>query len=42
MVLNDNNEELNLALNFRVDEFDYTVYVTTDSLSVLVVGSKAM
>uniref|UniRef100_A0A674P4C5 CCHC-type domain-containing protein n=1 Tax=Takifugu rubripes TaxID=31033 RepID=A0A674P4C5_TAKRU len=32
MVLNDNKEELKLALRFRVDEFDYTVYVTTDSL----------
>ncbi|TWW78252.1 hypothetical protein D4764_11G0003730 [Takifugu flavidus] len=44
MVLNNNKEELNLALRFRVDEFDYTVYVTTDSLllSVLVVGRRAM
>ncbi|TWW61838.1 Transposon TX1 uncharacterized 82 kDa protein ORF 1 [Takifugu flavidus] len=32
MVLNDNKEELKLTLRFRVDEFDYTVYVTTDSL----------
>lgn len=32
MVLSNNNEELNLALCFRVDEFDYTVYDKTDSL----------
>ncbi|TWW73469.1 hypothetical protein D4764_15G0008630 [Takifugu flavidus] len=32
MVLSNNKEELNLALRFRVDEFDYTVYDKTDSL----------
>lgn len=32
MVLHNNKEELNVALRFRVDEFDYTVYVNTNSL----------
>ncbi|TWW81691.1 Transposon TX1 uncharacterized 82 kDa protein ORF 1 [Takifugu flavidus] len=31
MILNNNEEELKLALRFRVDDFDYTVFVTTDS-----------
>ncbi|TWW67214.1 Transposon TX1 uncharacterized 82 kDa protein ORF 1, partial [Takifugu flavidus] len=32
MILNNNKEELDMALRFRVDEFDYTVFVITDSL----------
>lgn len=32
LVLSNNKEELNVALRFRVDEFDYTVYDKTDSL----------
>lgn len=32
MVLNNNKEELKLTLCFRVDEFDNTILVTTDSL----------
>ncbi|TWW74481.1 Transposon TX1 uncharacterized 149 kDa protein ORF 2 [Takifugu flavidus] len=35
MVLNNNKEELKLTLRFRVDEFDYTVFVTTDYLKCL-------
>uniref|UniRef100_A0A674NZQ4 CCHC-type domain-containing protein n=1 Tax=Takifugu rubripes TaxID=31033 RepID=A0A674NZQ4_TAKRU len=31
MVFNNNEKELKLALCFRVDGFDYTVYVTTES-----------
>uniref|UniRef100_A0A674N9F6 CCHC-type domain-containing protein n=1 Tax=Takifugu rubripes TaxID=31033 RepID=A0A674N9F6_TAKRU len=31
MVLDNNEKELDLALCFRVDGFDYTVYVTTES-----------
>ncbi|TWW81739.1 Transposon TX1 uncharacterized 82 kDa protein ORF 1 [Takifugu flavidus] len=31
MVLDSNEKELDLALCFRVDGFDYTVYVTTES-----------
>ncbi|TWW73484.1 Transposon TX1 uncharacterized 82 kDa protein ORF 1 [Takifugu flavidus] len=31
MVLNNTEEELKLAPRFRVDDFDYTVFVTTDS-----------
>ncbi|TWW71224.1 Transposon TX1 uncharacterized 82 kDa protein ORF 1 [Takifugu flavidus] len=33
MVLNDNKQELKLALRFGVEEFDYAVYVTTDSVN---------
>lgn len=32
MILSDDKEELNLTCHFRVEEFDYTVHVTTDSL----------
>lgn len=32
MVLKDNREELNLTLKFRVDDFDYTVFVSTDMM----------
>lgn len=31
IVLNNNKEELNLVLRFCIDDFDYTVHVTTDS-----------
>ncbi|TWW71118.1 Transposon TX1 uncharacterized 82 kDa protein ORF 1 [Takifugu flavidus] len=40
MVLNDSKEELKLALRFRVEEFDYTVYVTTDSLKCFGCGEE--
>lgn len=32
MILNDNQDSLNLAFKFRIDNFDYTVHVTTDSM----------
>ena len=31
MVLSDGQEELNLVLKFKVDGFDYVVFVTSDS-----------
>lgn len=31
MIIN-NNEELNLAFSFHIDEFGYTVHVTSDTL----------
>ncbi|TWW59271.1 Transposon TX1 uncharacterized 82 kDa protein ORF 1 [Takifugu flavidus] len=40
MVLSHNKEELNLALCFRVDEFDYIVYGTTDSLKCFGCGEE--
>ncbi|TWW66750.1 Transposon TX1 uncharacterized 82 kDa protein ORF 1 [Takifugu flavidus] len=40
MVLNNNKEELKLTLRFRLDQFDYTVFVTTDSLKCFGCGGE--
>ncbi len=32
MILKDNRTELNLNLKLRVDDFDYTVFVSTDGM----------
>ncbi len=32
MILSENRTELNLNLKFRFDHFDYTVYVSTDTM----------
>ncbi|TWW81727.1 Transposon TX1 uncharacterized 82 kDa protein ORF 1 [Takifugu flavidus] len=40
MVLNNNVEELRLSLRFRVDDYDYTVFVTTDSQKCLCCGEE--
>ncbi|TWW71171.1 hypothetical protein D4764_17G0006540 [Takifugu flavidus] len=40
MVLNNNKEGLNMALRFRVDDFYYTVFVTTDPLKCFGCGEE--
>lgn len=32
MILKNNNEELNLVFKFRVDDYDYNVYVTSEKM----------
>ena len=32
IILKNNTEELNLMLKFRVDDFDYTVYVSSERM----------
>ncbi|TWW71152.1 hypothetical protein D4764_17G0006350 [Takifugu flavidus] len=40
MVPNNDKEGLNMALHFRVDDFDYTFFVTTDSLKCFGCGKE--
>ncbi|TWW54492.1 Transposon TX1 uncharacterized 82 kDa protein ORF 1, partial [Takifugu flavidus] len=42
MVLDSNEKELDLALCFRVDGFDYTVYALPNPKNALVVGRRAI
>ncbi|KAG9283734.1 hypothetical protein AMEX_G2536 [Astyanax mexicanus] len=40
MVLNDNAEELNLALRFKIDGFDYVVFATTETMKCFGCGAE--
>ncbi len=40
MVLKRNNVDLNLAFSFHLDDFDYTVHVTSDSLKCFGCGAE--
>ncbi len=40
MVLKRNNVDLNLAFSFCLDDFDYTVHVTSDSLKCFGCGAE--
>ncbi len=41
MVVN-NNANLDLVLNFRVDDFDYVVFITTDKIKCFGCGNSAI
>lgn len=40
MILSENRTELNLNLKFRFDHFDYTVYVSTDTMKCFGCGKS--
>ncbi len=40
MILKQNNEELNLAFSFCIDDFDYTVHVTSETLKCFGCGAE--
>ncbi len=39
MILN-NGQELNLALKFRIDDFDYVIYVTSETMKCFKCGKE--
>jgi len=40
MILKNNNEELNLVFKFRVDDYDYNVYVTSEKMKCFGCGME--
>ena len=38
MILNNENAELNLAIKFRIDDFDYVIYVTSETMKCFKCG----
>lgn len=38
MILNNESAELNLALKFRIDDFDYVIYVTSETMKCFKCG----
>lgn len=40
MILNNHNEELNLAMKFKIDDFDYVIFATSESMKCFGCGRE--
>lgn len=40
MILNNQNEELNLAMKFRIEDFDYVIFATSESMKCFGCGQE--
>ncbi len=40
MILNNQNEELNLSMKFRIEDFDYVIFVTSESMKCFICGQE--
>lgn len=40
MVLNNQNEELNLAMKFMIDDYDYVIFATSESMKCFGCGQE--
>lgn len=40
MILNNQNEELNLAMKFKIDDFHYVIFATSDSMKCFGCGQE--
>ncbi len=40
MILNNQNEELNLSMKFRIEDFDYVIFATSESMKCFICGQE--